>query len=105
MVFGNAYSYWWSGNLGAVSVPFSAADEQLSDTMQAYWATFAASGSPNEGERSTGANTKAELWPQMVEGHGTATPYMSFGGGKGPDAVSVASDYRTSLCSFWKSVI
>jgi para-nitrobenzyl esterase len=95
LVFGNARSYYWSGNLGSLTVPFNAVDKALSTTMRAYWATFAATGTPNPEGTS--------LWPPVPEDPDRpsviAAMMLASGAALGP-----IYDYHTATCTFWATL-
>jgi len=58
LVFGNAFGYYWTGNLAAESVEWNQDTAALSNAMQDAWGIFSATGDPNSA-------TLTATWEQM----------------------------------------
>jgi para-nitrobenzyl esterase len=94
---GAAHSYelpYVFGNLlpsGPLAAPFSAADRQLSNVMQAYWTNFAKHGDPN------GAGVP--VWSKFNAGAGS---YLRFSTALAQDAQS-AEGLRKPQCQLFEA--
>jgi carboxylesterase type B len=88
-VFGNQYSYYWSGNLEAQKVHFTKKTQKVSGLMQGAWAAFSANGDPS---------TAAVQWPPTTANpSGITGEAMSFGPNK------LFRGYQDKQCRFWES--
>lgn len=88
LVFGTEQSYWWSGDLDSVRVPWTTETVSLSTHMRSYWGSFASTGTPS----ATGA---PEWSPLPKDGRRVESMQLE------SPAPWVSESYRDAYCEFW----